>query len=123
MIEAGVVIDKNGFPMHWHLPQGRTSASIPDTDTLWNVIWDNRESVLGFAHSHPGGGMPQPSHTDLTTFAAIEAALGRRLFWWITSSEHFIRLEWCGPEKLDYGFMTSEHEPGWVHSLRVISRS
>jgi len=121
MIEAGVLIDKNGCPFHWHLPEGRTGGSIPDTRSLWDVIWDNRDHVLGFAHSHPGGGIPAPSWTDLTTFAAIEAALGRRLYWWITSSEHFIRLEWCGPEKTDYGFRTSEHTPDWVGELRMYS--
>lgn len=121
MIEAGVLIDKEGFAMYWHLPNGRTAGSIPDTRTLWDQIWENRGHVLGFAHSHPGGGIPAPSWTDLTTFAAVEAALGRRLLWWITSSEHIIRLEWCGPEKTDYGFMTPPREPYWAEDLRRIS--
>jgi len=121
MIEAGVLIAKNGEPIHWHLPPGRTSGSIPDTRTLWDVIWENRDYVLGFAHSHPGGGVPSPSLTDLTTFAAIEAALGRRLLWWITSSEHSIRLDWCGPEKTDYGIMTSSFTPDWVDELHKAS--
>lgn len=121
MIEAGVLIDKNGCPFHWHLPEGRTGGSIPDTRTLWDIIWEQRDHILGFAHSHPGGGIPAPSSTDLTTFAAIEAALGQRLYWWITSSEHFIRMEWCGPEKTDYGFRTSEFTPMWVDELRILS--
>ena len=121
MIEAGVVVDKEGFPMHWHLPPGRTAGSIPDTRSLWDQIWENRSQVLGFAHSHPGGGIPEPSWTDLTTFAAIEAALGRRLMWWITSSDHVIRAEWCGPEKTDYGFWTTVYEPVWAQELRRLS--
>jgi len=93
MIEAGVVIDKKCEPLFWHLPPGRTAGSIPDTRQLWDVIWGNRDIVKGFAHSHPGSGPPAPSETDLGTFVAIEAALGRSLTWWITSSDRFLELQ------------------------------
>lgn len=85
-IEAGVVLDNNNKPLHWHLPPGRSVGGLPDSRDLWEVIWENRDNLSGIAHSHPGTGKPGPSHTDVTTFAAVEAALGRRLDWWIVSA-------------------------------------
>lgn len=103
MIEAGVVIGKNYEPLFWHLPKGRTGGSIPDTRSLWDVLWDNRDIVLGFAHSHPGAGIPGPSQTDITTFIAVEAALGRRLHWWITSADSLLVCNWTPDELPPWG--------------------
>ncbi len=101
MIEAGVVIGPNG-PIYWHLPSGRTGGSIPDSHALWQIFWENRKvRVLGFAHTHPGSGWPSPSMTDLTTFAAVEAGLGRRLVWWIASSDAISMIHWKGPDRLN----------------------
>ena len=114
MIEAGVVVV--GFePVFWHSPAGRTGGSLPDSRELWDVLWDLRQnrSEVGFAHSHPGTGVPGPSWTDITTFAAIELGLGRRLTWWITSSDHVIELTWRGPGKLGYEAIQIE-EPDWA---------
>lgn len=122
MIEAGVVV-LAGDPVHWHSPDGRTGGSLPDSRELWDVLWNLRKrkfEELGFAHSHPGSGLPGPSMTDLTTFAAIEAGLGRRLTWWITSSDRVIELHWKGPGKLDYEADYLE-DPEWVHQLRLNS--
>lgn len=102
MMEVAVVINKQGEPLHWHLPPGRSAASIPDSRDLWDVLWENRNNLAGIAHSHPGGGLPGPSMTDLTTFDACERGLGVRLNWWITSSEKLIELAWKGPDSLDY---------------------
>ena len=121
MIEAGVVIRMDGRPLHWHLPQGRTGGSLPDSRTLWDILWDNRDTLLGFAHSHPGSGVPGPSQTDVTTFAAVEAALGHRLDWWITSSDKLIILRWTGPGRHDYGALPVWREPVWVKELRRLS--
>jgi hypothetical protein len=120
MIEAGVVITEAG-PVFWHLPAGCSSVVIPDTRKLWDVLWEHRDAeLLGFAHSHPGSGTPAPSHTDLTTFAAIESGLGRRLRWWITSFDRIIQLRWEGPGRLDYeGFFVEP--PDWAHQLVVHS--
>lgn len=101
-MEAGVLIDRQGQPLFWHLPRTRTVASLPESPELWDVMWANREDISGFAHSHPGSGMPGPSYTDVTTFAAIEAGLGVRLDWWITSSDSFTLLRWEGPDRLRY---------------------
>jgi len=132
-MEAGVVIDEMGLPIYWHIPDDRSIAYLPDSRRLWDVIWGNREIVAGFAHSHPGSGEPGPSYEDLTTFAAIEAALGKRLTWWITSSDTLVTVTWIGPEKLDYYTLPQivrgvameggqprlySNEPVWLQRLR-----
>lgn len=135
-MEAGVVIDKNLSPIHWHLPPGRTGGSLPDSRNLWDVIWENRDIVQGFAHSHPGSGAPAPSGTDLSTFVAVEAALGRRLDWWITSSDRLLILHhtedalppWGkhthrsrqGTETIYLGMVIAP-EPDWAAELRRLS--
>lgn len=102
MMEVGVVIALDGSALHWHMPPGRSSVALPDSPDLWDVIWENRNNLLGIAHSHPGNGVPGPSWEDITTFASIEAGLGRRLRWWITSGDRFAEFYWTGPEKYDY---------------------
>lgn len=119
-IEAGVVIAKNGEPIFWHNPVNRTMGSLPDSRDLWQVFWDNRENLQGFAHSHPGSGIPGPSWEDLTTFSAVELALGARLDWWITSSDQVILLRWVGPDKYTYEATLIE-DPTWVKELRTNS--
>lgn len=120
MNEAGVVVTEAG-PVFWHLPPGRSSVVIPDTRTLWDVLWEHRDAErLGFAHSHPGSGIPAPSPTDLTTFAAIESGLGRRLDWWITTFQYISLFRWEGPGRLDYPGHFVE-PPDWAHQLIVHS--
>lgn len=123
MMEAGVVIGSDGNVVFWHAPDGRHGGALPDDRRLWDVLWDSRHELGGFAHSHPGSGIPQPSHTDLTTFAAIEAALGCRLVWWIVSSDRMSTFCWMGPGKLDYGGVAEHpnHDPPWVLKLRELS--
>ena len=124
MIEAGVVVDKRGQAMFWHLPPGRTAGSLPDSRPLWDVIWDafNADTLLGFAHSHPGSGVPGPSYSDVTTFAAVEAALGKRFDWWITSSDHVVLLRWSGPDKISYRATIVTEAPSWAAELRRLSQ-
>lgn len=117
-IEAGVLVDLEGKTLFWHLPMDRSGGYLPDSRDLWTVIWENRANILGFAHSHPGSGETGPSMEDLTTFAAIEAALGRRLVWWITSADQLIELHWAGPEKLAYWQGPSVSDPEWLPELR-----
>lgn len=122
-MEAGVLLDRKGLPIYWHKPEDRSSAALPDSSDLWKEIWDNRDIVAGFAHSHPGGGTPHPSHTDLTTFAAVEAGLGMRLFWWITSEDDVSLVLWTGPDRLDYTVRSVKpmFEPSWTDHLRSLS--
>ena len=74
--------------------------------------------ISGVAHSHPGGGVPGPSYTDVTTFAAVEAALGVKLNWWITSETHLIVATWAGPDRLSYTGKLIEDQPSWANELR-----
>ena len=117
MIETGVVVTGSGA-VYWHLPEGRTGGSIPDSRRLWEVLWEMRkEEVLGFAHTHPGSGVPGPSWTDVTTFAAVELGLGRRVIWWIASSDCVVGFRWKGPGKHSYEAF-SIGEPSWAPKLR-----
>lgn len=102
MLEACVLLSKDHQPIHWHLPNDRTSVWIPDDKSFWDIIWENRDNVLGTAHSHPGFGIPMPSYEDVTTFRATELGLGRCLDWWISSSDSLVHCRWQGPDPLDY---------------------
>jgi len=115
MTEVGVVLRYDEAPHYWHQPQGSTGGSLPDSRSLWDVLWQGRHDIMGFAHSHPGDGIPGPSHEDLTTFAAVEAGLGARLLWWIVSSTHVVVLHWNGSE---YTSTRVWNEPDWVAELR-----
>lgn len=120
-IEAGVLVGLDLEVLHWHLPNDRSGGSLPDSRDLWDVIWEHRDRVMGFAHSHPGSGIPAPSYEDVTTFAGVEAALGKRLVWWITSSDHFSEWCWVGPGKLDYAQGPALYQPEWMSELRLRS--
>jgi hypothetical protein len=125
MTEIGVVIC-GGVPVYWHLPPGRNSAFLPDSRELWDVLWEHRHELDGFAHSHPGMGYPGPSSTDLSTFAAIESGLGKRLNWWITTPDRCILCNMLKPsESRKYNYETKyldqEEEPSWLDDLRHLS--
>lgn len=121
MREAGLVIDKNGQILATHVPGDRSLGSLPDSPDLWTILFENRENLAGFAHSHPGGGTPGPSFTDVTTFAAVEAGLGRRLDWWIITQDEVAIVRWAGPERLAYAVRTLHAAPEWVPELRRLS--
>jgi proteasome lid subunit RPN8/RPN11 len=118
-LEAGVLIGLNGRPLFWHTPAGRTAGSLPDSRELWDVIWEKKDEILGFAHSHPGGGVPVPSFEDLTTFRAVELALGQKIRWWIVSRTNTAEIV-IGPERGAYASTVcpDDDEPGWVWKLR-----
>jgi|WetSurSiteA1Bulk_404760.scaffolds.fasta_scaffold19572_2 hypothetical protein len=95
-METAFVFDTRGATIYWHLPKGRSETHIPDSRNLWDVLWANRDFVGGVAHTHPWIGEAIPSSTDVTTFAAVESGLGKRLIWpIITFSEirYFVRSE------------------------------
>ena len=125
MLEAGVVVDGREHPLYWHVPPNRSMCLLPDSQDLWDVLWEHRMDLLGFAHSHPGRGVPGPSWEDLTTFAAIESGLGRRLHWWICSEDALVELQWVGPEPTDYRAVLcggdSLKRVGWLDKLRAVS--
>lgn len=125
--ETGVLVNLKGEPIYWHLPPGRNVILLPDSRDLWEVIWENRNDLLGFAHSHPGR-VPRPSLMDLTTFAAVEVGLGKRLLWWICSQDNLSTFTWNGPGTHRYTKVLSWEDeykfqvsPVWLGELRRIS--
>jgi hypothetical protein len=125
MQEAEVLLGPNNSVIHWHTPNDRNGGALPDSRNLWDVIWENRDKVTGFAHTHPGSGSPGPSYTDTTTFAAIEAALGKHLNWPILSSDSQV-LCLFDNEKGTYSrhIITVELIPNnwdWMDKLRELS--
>lgn len=104
-MEAALVFDFHGGVIHWHVPPDRSSAALPDSADLWQVLWDNKEILGGVAHTHPWSGSAGPSQTDVTTFAAVEAGLGDRLVWPIVTFSEVRYFTWAGPGRLAYGEM------------------
>jgi proteasome lid subunit RPN8/RPN11 len=124
MREVALLIGLDGGVLYNHEPEDRTSVFLPDSLTLWDRIWAYRTNLAGIAHSHPGSASPTPSMEDLTTFAAVEAGLGKRLIWWIVSSDGFAELIWIGPDKLHYGVKPHKRRASsysWVEELRKVS--
>ena len=112
-------------------------GGLPDSRNLWQILWDNRTNISGIAHSHPGKGKPGPSHTDVTTFSAIESGLGIRLDWWIVSAgdEALTLLRWAGGDKRDkYNYLepfdarqawaaVNYTPPEWIKKLCELSQA
>ncbi len=123
-IEAGVLISLSGDPLYWHLPERRTTVSLPDSKELWNHYWENRNNVLGFAHSHPGDDQNIfPSWEDITTFSAIEIALGKKLQWWIINKKYTVLCNFKGPDKYNYDVkLVDEDKLFWIKELRKLSK-
>jgi len=125
MREVGVVINTHGEPIYWHEPRV-SSVSIPDSAELWNAMWRaHRDGWLaGFAHSHPGNGLPSPSQEDLSSFVANESGLGRSLTWWITSSDRLVVITRSamdsipGREIYAVQEVSVHREPPWAAELR-----
>ena len=80
-METALVFDNRGKTIYWHEPAHRTAGSLPDSQDLWEVLWEHRPRLGGVAHTHPWSGPAAPSQTDVTTFAAVELGLGRKLLW------------------------------------------
>lgn len=129
MLETGLIVGHHDEPLYWHVPNDRTVVSLPDSETLWGKLWAHFKygSLKGFAHSHPGSGIPSPSHTDVTTFAAIESGLGTTLDWWITSRDHVVLLRRVPPGSHNTPgfqhayFSTVIEAPPWTEKLRRLS--
>jgi len=117
MLETGVLVGTSGQILAWHLPPGRTSGYLPDSRNLWEILWEHRKGLYGFAHSHPGSGPVAPSNEDLTTFSAVDRALGQRLVWPISSEDHVAFFTWKGPGPYDYahaGQFNADDAPDWM---------
>jgi hypothetical protein len=124
MLEAGVLVnvDTNEV-IDWNLPGGRSSVCLPHSRSHWEAIWNNRHLHLGFAHTHPGSGVPAPSHEDITTFDAIERGIGKPLIWWILTQDSMIQVV---VNRADLSYVSAKVKgdaelPDWVRQLRQVS--
>ncbi len=123
MMESAVIISLSGEPLYWHLPEGRTAGSIPDSRKLWDFVWENRNNILGIAHTHPGSGTPFPSWEDVTTFEGFELGLGTKLMWWIFTKDQGALFIKSG-KKYNYAKTSLSKEIdeiSWVQELRKYS--
>jgi hypothetical protein len=124
MIEVAMVFNDQGEVIYWHLPPGRSGGSIPDTRSLWEVLWENRDRLGGVAHTHPWNGSPWPSQKDVTTFRAIEKGLGEPLLWPIVTFDQIGYWHWSEPDK-DYILINGNSlalEVQGIERLRELSR-
>ena len=90
-------------------------------------IWSNRDRIGGVAHTHPWEGTTSPSSTDLTTFAAIEAGLGKRLYWPIVTMTHVEFFTYFDDANgygrvMDVNFRDAEHWHDVIRTMRLLSR-
>jgi hypothetical protein len=84
-------------------------AALPDSRARWEAIWSRRAELVAIAHSHPVGPAAF-SGEDVSTMAAIDAALGRDLRYFVVApSVTIARHGIC------------EDEPWWADLLRLAS--
>jgi len=127
VLETIVVFDLNGKAIYWHTPNDRSAGYVPDSDDLWDFLWENRHRVGGYAHTHPGYGGVRPSGIDLTTFDAIEKGLGKHLLWPILSFDKMVCVvrnplfDKGGAKWTLAGPLTVEFD--WIDELRRLSGS
>ena len=97
-------------------------ASIGDSSSWWDTIWQQRDEFGGTAHSHPSG-MARPSLTDITTWAAYEIALDESYPWYIVTETAVVEVSLEGNHAGDPDLCvkTITEEPWWVPLLRELS--
>ena len=124
-METGLVFDITGGLMYWHVPPDRSKGALPDSRVLWDVLWDNREILGGVAHTHPWICPANPSSVDVTTFAAVEKGLGKRLVWPIVTFSEVGYFTWVGPNVHDYSTLERRRfriRRDLIDELRDLSR-
>ena len=90
-----------------------SATALPDACKRWKNIWDNRDSLVEIAHSHPLGGS-NFSREDETTMQALLKALGRD-----------IRFSVVAPNEMRLRAGAAESivaiEPWWADVMRLAS--
>lgn len=121
--ETRLVFDQEGKTLLWPHDPNRSAGYLPDSQSLWDFLWEHRAELGGVAHTHPWDGPSWASGTDVTTFSAIERGLGRRLYWPIVTFTDIQVFVWVGPGDCDYAPLS---DPPFsvddVDSLRQRSR-
>jgi Prokaryotic homologs of the JAB domain len=97
----------------WRDLSGR-AAALPDSRARWEAIWRHRAELAEIAHSHPRGPACF-SAEDLTTMAAVDDALGRRLSYCVVTADKVLRRTAGGAT------LEPDLEPSWVPALRAAS--
>lgn len=88
-------------------------VALPDTRARWEQIWRRRHAIVEIAHTHPLGGL-HFSDEDLTTMAALDAALGRRLRYAVVTPTAMLRRDGDDDVHVD-------DEPWWAETIRAAS--
>lgn len=122
MLEAAVLLDDEARPIHWHAPTDRTAVALPDSRSLWDIIWANRKRLYAVAHTHPHGGPLGPSTEDITTFQAIEEGIGRSLEWYILDKDAVVAVESTdGWKSWKVVRLSMLNRTSWAWRLRALS--
>jgi proteasome lid subunit RPN8/RPN11 len=125
MIEVAMVFDKKGNALFWLGPKEHTSSYIPDSQVMWQRIWEHRDIIGGVVHTHPWNGAPFPSETDTTTWHAIERALGKKLIWPIVSMDdvtYFRRFQKDGVEFYQAVNFKPKNTTHWMKNVIELRR-
>ena len=107
MREVCFLLDRDGGVL-W-ADASASPAALPDSRARWQAIWRHRNVVDLIAHSHPAGPAAF-SAEDVSTMAAIDAGLGRRLRYAVVAPAVTITRD---------GILVPE--PTWVRLLRLAS--
>ena len=107
--EVCVLLDGDGTVL-WR-DASTSPVALPDSRARWEAIWRHRDRLAEIAHTHPGG-LLAFSGTDVTTMAAIDAALGRPLRYTIVTPTAILSRD---PDGTPHH---PETEPPWVKDLR-----
>jgi Prokaryotic homologs of the JAB domain len=110
--EGCILVGRNGTVL-WRDNSG-TPAALPDSRARWEAIWRHRAELAEIAHSHPRGPLAF-SAEDLTTMAAIDAALGRPLCYSVVTGEKVLR------RTAEGATLVLDPEPAWASALRLMS--
>ena len=109
MREVCFLIGRGGAILH--ADASNSPAALPDSRSRWEAIWEHRGELEIIAHSHPAG--PQAfSAEDVSTMAAIDDALGKKLEYIVVAPRAVITNRSNEP---------ISPEPWWAALLRLAS--
>jgi proteasome lid subunit RPN8/RPN11 len=89
-------------------------SSLPDSRVRWQQIWNSRDELVAIVHSHPSGPAAF-SAEDESTMEAIDAALGRPLWYAVVAPDVTIARVANGP------VVQMKPEAWWADLMRLAS--
>jgi Prokaryotic homologs of the JAB domain len=111
MREVCLLIGKRGAIL-W-ADASTSPTALPDSRERWDAIWAHREELDAIAHSHPVGPAAF-SAEDESTMAALDAALGRPLRYYVVAPHVTVTRAGDVTETID-------PEPWWAGLIRLAS--